>query len=152
MSSKFSSSHFSGTNGSTAGSLSERLGIPPGERTATVWSHITATQPDYPGTKIPQSFVVDTPQGKFWTHGNATEHMSDAVTSLKRDPMLKSTNPNLFSQFILYDYRKALISATSGGIRYNKSIKSGHWAFVFSKSRETDVNDVVIHALFTGLN
>ena len=149
MSSKFSSSHFSRTNGSAVEYLSNLIEID--EPTATVWWHISPTQPDYPGTKIPRSFEVSTPSESFWTHGNATEHMYDAVSSLKNDPMLKSTNPNLFSQFILYDYRKALIRATKGGVRYGRLIKSGHWTFKFSKNRETDASPVVIHALFTGL-
>ena len=87
MSSKFSSSHFSRTNGSAVEYLSNLIEID--EPTATVWWHISPTQPDYPGTKIPRSFEVSTPSESFWTHGNATEHMYDAVSSLKNDPMLK---------------------------------------------------------------
>lgn len=82
--------------------------------------------------------------------GNATEHMNEAVTSIKS--ALGNSNPNLYAQFVLYDYRKALIAATRGGIQYGRMVKSGHWTFKFSRSRNTDIYPVVARALFTGLS
>ena len=149
--SKSLSGHFNGTGGGSSYGLSSLFGITPDEPTATVWYHIEATQPNYPGTEIPRSFIVDTPNGKFWTHGNATEHMYEAVASIKDAPLLKGTNPRLYAQFILYDYRKALTAATRDGIRFNTVINSGHWGFKFSKSAK-DRHTVVIHALFRGLD
>lgn len=139
-----------GTIGESKWVLSDLLDIPIDEPTATVWLHISGTQPDYPGTKIPRSFVVETENGNFWTHGNATEHMNEAVTAL--DSILGNSNPSLYSQFILYDYRKSLIAATSNGIQYNRLVRSGHWTFKFSKARDSDKYPVVVHALFTGLD
>lgn len=149
MSSKFTSPHFSGTNGATLNILSELFDTD--EPTATIWQHIEATQPEYPNTKIPRSFLIKTNYETLWTHGNATEHMYEAVMSLNLEPMLKNTNPNLFTQFILYDYRNALNEAIAGGIRYGQLVNSGHWIFKFPKNHEADKNPVVIHSLFTGL-
>ena len=50
--------------------------------TSEVWNHITSTAENYSGTVIPKSFEINTPAGKMWTHGNATEHMYEAVTSI----------------------------------------------------------------------
>ena len=122
------------------------------ENTSEVWKHIQSTQPVYAGTVIPKSFVIDTPQGKMWTHGNATEHMNEAVTSIKQNaPRIINSNPNMYSQFILYDYWKSLGRATNGGIKYGKLIRSGKWEFIFSKPRKSGEHPVVKHAQFFGL-
>lgn len=89
--------------------------------------------------------------GMFWTHGNATEHMNEALISIRDNPLLKNTNPNLFAQFILYDYRKSLIAATSGAVRLGTRIRVGHWELILGK-RKGDEYPVVKHALFSGLN
>lgn len=147
--SKSLSGHFHGTGGAAGSGLGRYLGIDPDEPTATVWWHIEPTQPNYPGTEIPRSFIVNTPNGKFWTHGNATKHMKEVVLSVKDTPLLKGTNPKLYAQFILYDYRKSLTAATRHGISLNAFIRKGHWEFKFSKSAK-DKHTVVVHALFKG--
>lgn len=120
--------------------------------TSVVWSHITATQNDYPGTELPKSFNIDTPQGKIWTHGNATEHMYEAISSLKKSaPTMVNSNPKLYTQFILYDYWKSLGKAVKSGIEYNKKITVGRWEFILSKPRKAGDNPVVKHAQFKGL-
>ena len=81
--SKSSSGLFSGTKGAGTSSL----GID--ETTAAVWEQIKSTADNYPNSQIPRSFEVDvpktpaTPDGKMWTHGNATKHMHEAMISLK---------------------------------------------------------------------
>ena len=148
MSAKFSSPHFYGTNGSTKEALAEIFGFLD-EPTATVWAHIHPTQPNYPGTQIPRSFVIDTEHGSFWTHGNATKHMNEAVTALKGSLMMTNTNPNLLSQFVLYDYRKALNKVTSQDVKLGHMYESDHWSIMFRK-KKGDANTVVVHALFKG--
>ena len=149
--SKYLSWHFEGSSGYSQALFSAILGVAPDEPTATVWLFIEATQPVYPGTVMPRSFTVVTPKGKLWTHGNATKHMYETLVSIKHDPLLKGTNPNLFAQFILYDYRKALISLLSKPVPMGKPVRSGHWEFVLSK-RKDDKYPVVKHALFMGLD
>lgn len=112
---------------------------------------IEATQETYGGTDLPRSFNIDTPQGKMWTHGNATKHMHEAILSLKDDPKLKDSNPKLYTQFILYDYWKSLEATVKSGILYNKKLTTGSWEFIFSKPRKTGDNPVIKHAKFTGL-
>ena len=122
------------------------------ETTAAVWSHIEATQENYGGTVIPKSFTVNTPQGKMWTHGNATEHMYEALVSTKnKPPALKNSHPNLYAQFILYDYYRSLGDTVRSGITYGKIIKANGWEFIFSKPREKGKNPVVKHAQFNGI-
>ena len=118
--------------------------------TSIVWKHLDVTQENYGGTDLPRSFNIDTPQGKMWTHGNATKHMHEAILSLKDDPKLKDTNPKLYTQFILYNYWKSLESAVESSIKYDKKITSGSWEIVFSKPRNPGDNPVIKHAKFTG--
>lgn len=150
--SKTSSGLFSGTKG--AESLSH-FGNP--ETTASVWEHINPTANNYPSSQIPRSFEVDvpktsdTPSGKMWTHGNATEHMYEAMISLKESPLIKVSNPNLYAQFILYDYYKSLGSAVSRGVKFSGTVTVGSWEFAFAKPRTGAKYPVVKHALFKGL-
>lgn len=137
--SKAGSGHFKGTTGFR------------NWNTSIVWDHIESTQENYGGTELPRSFKIDTPQGKMWTHGNATKHMHEAILSLKDDPKLKDTNPKLYTQFILFDYWKSLGSAVKNGIEYDKKITTGSWEFIFSKPRKSGNNPVIKHAKFTGL-
>ncbi len=141
---------YTGTLGLSRKLALQQLKLNPGEPTATVWSRIESTQPNYPGTQIPRSFTIRTDNGTFWTHGNATEHMNEAVASL--ESALSNSNPSLYSQFVLYDYYKALTEATKGNVKYNQLIKVGHWEFKLSRSRSSDKYPAVVHALFTGLN
>ncbi len=93
----------------------------------------------------------DTPSGKLWTHGNSTEHMYEAISSAKNNPMLKNSNPNLYTQFILYDYYKSVGKAVKNGVNYDKTITSGNWEFIFAKPRKGYYYPVVKHAKFIGL-
>lgn len=150
--SKSLSGLFAGTAGYAAEVLSRETGIRPLRSTAEVWSHITATGENYPGTPIPKSFVVDTPNGNFWAHPNGTKHMNEALNSIKKLPALKNTNPNLMAQFILYDFREAITAATATGVpKYRKAVRTDHWVIVFDK-RPTDKYPVIHHAQFLGLN
>lgn len=139
----------------TIGSIAQELSFD--EPTAVVWNHITATQDVYNGTKIPRSFEIDvpktamTPDGKMWTHGNATEHMYEAMISIKDNPRLKGSNPNLYTQFVLYDYYKSLGRAISAGVSYKRTTKVGNWEFAFGPARKGQKYPVVKHALFTGI-
>ncbi len=139
------SGYFSGTYGSKAEFFYEPW------NTSIVWKHIDITQGNYGGTNLPRSFNIDTPQGKMWTHGNATKHMHEAILSIKENLMIKDTNPGLYTQFILFDYWKSLGSAVKKGISYERKVTSGKWEFVFSKPRNQGENPVIIHARFKGV-
>ena len=123
------------------------------ESTAAVWEHIHATQDNYPGTKLPRSFVIDTLAGELWVHGNATKHMYDEIfgTSTKSNaPMIKNSNPDLYTQFILYDFYESLNRGTKSEIRYGRAITVGNWEFVLAKPRESGKFPVIKHAQFLG--
>ncbi|MDO4502742.1 MAG: filamentous hemagglutinin [Coriobacteriia bacterium] len=130
--------------------IMKAFGISPDERTATVWGHISATQAEYPGTYLPRSFVVNTPNGNFWTHGHATKHMYSAVKKAMESPSFMGANHGMLTQFLLYDYRKSIAKAAKRGIRLDgRSQVYGHWEIAFSKRRE-DKCPVVMHAKFLG--
>jgi hypothetical protein len=142
---------FSNTKGYAIEEIARELDIRPLESTSVVWEHIEATQEYYPGTVLPKSFLVGTAVGDFWTAPNSTKHMLEALTSIKDNPMLKDTNPDLFAQFILYDYWKSVDDVVSREpVKYRRMITSGHWQLMFGK-REDDANPVVYHARFLGL-
>ena len=159
--SKGSSGLFAGTNGSQSDffqSLENKFSKLSNENTADVWNHVNATQENYGGTVIPKSFEIDvpitkaTPDGKLWTHGNATEHMYESVTSINnRAPSIINSNPHLFSQLILYDYYKSLGKAVSKGTQYGSKVTIDSWEFIIVPSRDGGKYPVVKHALFTGL-
>lgn len=127
------------------------------ESTASVWQHLSSTQDTYNNTCIPKSFEIDvpisqyTPNGKMWTHGNATEHMVEAVNSVKNNPRLKNSNPKLYSQFILYDYYRTLENSVRKGIKFERVVKEGKWEFIFAKPRKGNKYPVVKHAVFSGI-
>ena len=119
--------------------------------TSIVWAHIKSTQDCYSGTKLPQSFEIATPAGKVWTHGNATEHIYEAILSIKADPAIKNSNPNMYTQFILYDYWKSLGTAIGKEIKYETKITQGQWEFILAKPRGEGKFPMVKHAKFNGL-
>ena len=149
MGMKASSGFFTGTKGHSIGdSLKKALAD---KSTASVWKYIKPTAENYPGTAIPRSFNIETKAGTMWTHGNATEHMYEALSSSKLYPEIKNSNPKLYSQFILYDYHRSLNKAVKSGIKYDTKITKGNWEFIFSKPRKKGDNPVVKHAKFSGL-
>lgn len=75
--------------------------------------------------------------------------MNEAVTALKSSQMMANTNPNLLSQFVLYDYRKTLNKVTSQDVKLGHMYESDHWSIIFKK-KKGDTNTVVVHALFKG--
>ena len=133
------------------GAFAKALGVDSNENTATVWRHIIATQGNYRGTYLPRSFVVDTPSGSFWTHGNGTKHMYESIKKAMETPSFKGANHGLLTQFILYDFRESIsAAAASGRILYGRKIQTGHWELIFSKT-ESDKYPVIKHAMFRGL-
>ena len=120
--------------------------------TAVVWNRINSTAENYGGTVIPKSFTINTTSGEMWTHGNATEHMYEALIAIKtKAPRIINSNPNLYSQFILYDYWKSLNNTVKNGIRYERLITEGRWEFKFSRPRSGAKYPVIKHAKFLGL-
>ncbi|CAB5307361.1 adhesin [Burkholderia multivorans] len=117
--------------------------------TGTVWDSITATQPNYPGSVIPQSFELSLPNGQsVWVHGNATEHMAEYAQMVAND------NPpgvvRLTTQQQLSSLQSAVNTATQGGVPYNQLIKVGGWELKFSPPRQPGQLPALIHALHTG--
>ena len=55
------------------------------------------------------------------------------VLSTKTKHPLKQSNPNLYSQFLLYDYHSALNKIPQGNITFDNKIKSGNWEFIIAE-------------------
>lgn len=128
--SKSSSGYFSGTKGSSAG----------------VWNDITPTQPNYPGTALPRSFVIKTDGETLWVHGNATEHMAEyLIKQTNTGHSQESTKPA--AQIMLYDMQQSLGAVTKNGVSYGRILHHGNWDFIINKARNGESYDAVIHAL-----
>jgi len=117
--------------------------------TGSVWDSITATQPNYPGSVIPQSFEMSLPNGQsVWVHGNATEHMAEYAQ------MVANNSPpgmvQLTTQQQLSSLQNALNTATQGGVPYNQLINVGGWELKFAPPRQPGQLPALIHALATG--
>ncbi|WP_412770153.1 DUF6862 domain-containing protein, partial [Ralstonia pseudosolanacearum] len=117
--------------------------------TGTVWDSITATQPTYPGSVIPQSFAISLPNGQsVWVHGNATEHLAEYAQ------MVANNNPpgvvRLTMQQQLASLQGAVNTATQEGVPYNQLINVGGWELKFAPPRQPGQLPALIHALPTG--
>ena len=128
--SKAVSGYISGTKGSSA----------------EVWKDIIPTQPNYPGTALPRSFVIKTDGETLWVHGNSTEHMAEYL--------IKHTNTGhsqesakLVAQIMLYDMQQSLGAVTKNGVSYGRILHHGNWDFIISKARNGELYNAVIHAL-----
>ena len=124
----------------------------PLESTAVVWDRIEAIAENYPGTQLPKSFVLSVDGGRYIINGNGMKHMYEAVISVKNLPIVKSANPNLFTQLVLYDFMRAVASAASEGVsNKGRAVRVGSWELVFGQ-RSSDKYPVIYHALFRGLS
>ena len=116
-----------------------------GGASAKVWDDITPTQPNYPGTEIPRSFIIKTDGETLWVHANATEHMADYI--VKQVNTGHSSEPTkLAAQIMLYDMQQSLSAVTKNGIPYGRIVHHGNWDFIISKPRNGEPYDAVIHA------
>ena len=114
--------------------------------TSIVWDDITPTQPNYPETEIPRSFVIRTNGKTLWVHGNATKHMAEYLI---KQASTGHTNEStrLSAQIMLYDMQRSLGEVTKVGFTYGRILHHGNWDFIISKARKGEKYDVVIHAL-----
>ena len=78
--------------------------------------------------------------------------MYEAVSSIKKNALkIINSNPNLYSQFILYDYYKSVGKVLEKGVKYGQITKVGNWEFIIVQARPGQKYPVVKHALFVGL-
>ena len=127
--SKGISEYFSGTKGSSA----------------EVWNDITSTQPNYPETALPRSFVIKTDGKTLWVSGNATEHMAEyLVKQVNTGHSQESTK--LAAQIMLHDMQQSL-GAITKNVSYGTILHHGNWDFIIKKTRNGESYDAVIHAL-----
>ena len=113
---------------------------------AKVWNDITPTQPNYPGTEVPRSFVIKTDGETLWVHGNATEHMAEYLIK-QANTGHSQGETKLSAQIMLYDMQQSLGVVTKKGISYGRILHHGNWDFIIKKARNGEPYDAVIHAL-----
>jgi hypothetical protein len=116
-------------------------------KSKTVWDDITATQPSYLGTLIPKSFEIQVGTNRVWVHGNASEHLYEAINSYGKNA---GKQTELYSQILLTDFQNALASVTKNGIHYEELMTVGNWEFKFGKAKETGQLPVLFHSVFKG--
>jgi RHS repeat-associated protein len=108
--------------------------------TDSVWSRISATQPNYPGTELPRSFNLDTSSGQqIWVHGNATKHIEEEIRQSTFSRPLKTED-------LLASFVRAVDSATIDGIQYGHRTLSEGWELIIARPRGGEGNPVIMHA------
>jgi filamentous hemagglutinin len=115
----------------------------------TIWRLIKATDQVHEGTVIPRSFELTTPNGRFWVHGNATEHMAEYAMGAAR----RGLSPDLVrlgSQLQLASFEAAVDAAAQEGIQYNTLMRVAGWELKFAPPRQPGQLPAIIHALYTG--
>lgn len=120
--------------------------IKEGGDASTVWNAIRATQPVYERTVIPRSFELTVPSGKFWVAPNATEHFPEQVLGYIRRKG-SAQGAELFTQFLLEDFRQSVAQAVQQGITYGQRMRIGKWELIFSPPRQPGQLPVIHHAL-----
>jgi hypothetical protein len=103
--------------------------IKEGGKASTVWNAIKATQPVYERTVIPRSFELTVGREKFWVAPNATEHFPEQVLGYIRSKG-SDRGAELFTQFLLEDFRQAVAQAVQQGITYGQRMRIGKWELI----------------------
>ena len=116
--------------------------------TGTVWDDIEATQPNYAGSDIPKSFVMNAGGSKVWVHPNATEHVAEYAKA-RADNMASREQVGLSTQAYLKSLQSAAGEATRGSVPLGRTVTVGGWEMKFSQ-RPTDPLPALMHAFYVG--
>ncbi|MGB8688091.1 MAG: hypothetical protein WCD53_12245, partial [Microcoleus sp.] len=120
--------------------------IKEGGEAGTVWNAIRATQPVYERTVIPRSFELTAGSETFWVAPNATEHFTEQLLGYIRSRGSEQ-GAELFTQFVLEDFRQAVVQAVQQGITYGQPMRIGRWELIFGAPRQAGQLPVIYHAL-----
>jgi hypothetical protein len=80
---------------------------------------IRATQPVYERTIILRSFELTDRGEMFWVAPNAAEHFTEQLLGYIRSRG-SDQGAELFTQFVLEDFRQAVVQAVQQGITYGQ--------------------------------
>lgn len=117
-----------------------------GKTSGTVWDDILATQSNYPGSILPKSFELTTPNGaKVWVHGNATEHIAEFIKMKAINATPGSVK--LATQLQLSSLQSAVNTATKNGVIYNQIMNVGGWELKFAMPKAAGQLPALIHAM-----
>ncbi|WP_241011132.1 RHS repeat-associated core domain-containing protein [Mycobacterium camsae] len=129
-------------------------------RSGTIWDHIKPTQPNYPGTPIPRSFELSTPNGDVWVHPNVTDHLHEVLGSyVERGIPHERSSPGgrdflrheLFDiriQADLSNLRRAVGHALEQGIAYDDVMVIDNWSTTFGPPRGEGLLPTLFHGNF----
>jgi hypothetical protein len=117
--------------------------------TGTVWDNITATQPNYPGSQLPQSFELKAGDTEVWVHGNATKHIAEYLSSMASGGATQA-QVDLATQAQLSSLQSAVAEAGSNGLPLDRLVNVGGWELKFSAPRTAGQLPALIHALYAG--
>jgi hypothetical protein len=120
--------------------------IKEGGEAGTVWNAIRATQSVYERTVIPRSFELTAGSETFWVAPNATEHFTEQLLGYIRSRG-SDQGAELFTQFVLEDFRQAVVQAVQQGITYGQPMRIGRWELIFGPPRQAGQLPVIYHAL-----
>ncbi|WP_245555099.1 RHS repeat-associated core domain-containing protein [Hahella ganghwensis] len=113
-----------------------------------VWSRISPTGSNHPGSVIPVTFRYSSNSGHaVWVNSNATKHLAEYAQSLARS--LTPEKVRLGSQLQLESLGSAIDTATKNGVPLNTRLNIDGWQLEFRRS-DGDELPVLIHALYEG--
>jgi hypothetical protein len=131
-------------------SLLKKLNEQPGAAKPTppasrVLASITPTQPNWPGTIIPRSFTLNTPNGVIWVSGNVTEHIAELANGMmKRQVAMQWVD--MASELELSSLQQAITEATANGVPYGTTATAHGWELGFAPATGPGQFPRLIHA------
>ncbi|MEV5510021.1 hypothetical protein AB0L16_26905, partial [Streptomyces orinoci] len=114
--------------------------------TGTVWDGIKATQPTYPGTKLPRSFELTAGDTQVWVHGNASEHIAEYLSGMAKRGA-GQFELDMATQVQLTNLQTAVEKAGRGGLPFDKMVVVDGWELKFGAPRSPGQLPALIHAL-----
>ena len=83
---------------------------------------------------------------KFWISPNATKHFTEILLGYIRSRESEQ-GTELFTQFLLEDFRQAVAQAVQEGITYDKLMQIGRWEIFFILPCQVGQLPVIYHAV-----
>jgi RHS repeat-associated protein len=112
-----------------------------------IWTRMSITQENYPGTSIPKSFLFDLENGEtIWIHPNATKHVLEYAVVHLGSKYYSGDYINLSSQIELGSLLGAVDKATENGIKYGTLMVVDGWELKFGAPKEIGQLPVLFHA------
>lgn len=113
--------------------------------TMAIWENIIPTQPFWPSTALPKSFIVSIDTHEIWVGANATEHLKEWLAHPTNYVHNAAKITILAHEVILGEFRQSLGMALKQGITYGEKMNIKEWTFVFTEPKFIGGKPQLIH-------